>query len=152
MQTESTDWRGYLLAFGAAASYGTAAPLLKLGLQQYNSVLTGITIALATGLLTVLPLGFFSWRGQGGQWRPERRALLFVLASGCTSLFGFSANTYALTQLPVVVVTPISSAYPLITVALVRLFFRHSEHLSWRIVVGACLIISGIICVTLSRH
>ncbi len=146
------DWGGYLLAFGAAASYGTAAPLLKIGLRQYGSVLTGITIALAVGLLAVAPLAFAAWRGQGAGWRPDRRATLFVLASGCTALLGFGSNTYALSQLPVVVVAPISSSYPLVTVLLVRLFLRQSEAITRRTVLGATLIVAGVICVTLSQR
>lgn len=146
------DWLGYAFAFGGAVCYGTASPLLKIGLRDYGSILTGITIALATGLLAVAPLAFAAWHGQGPGWRPERRATLFVLASGCTALLGFGSNTFALSQLPVVVVAPISSTYPLITVFLVRVFLRHSEVITRRTVIGAALIVLGVICVTLSQR
>ena len=146
------DWVGYLLAFGAAATYGAAAPLLRTGLQRYGSVLTGITIALATGLVAIMPLAYFSWRGQEPGWRIDRRALLFVLASGLTALFGFGSNTYALSKLPVVIVSPISATYPLVTVVLVRIFLRESERITRRTILGAALIVSGVIFVTLSRR
>lgn len=146
------DWRGYLFAFGAAAAYGTASPLLRIGLRTYGSVLTGITVALAVGLLAVAPIACATWRAQGAGWRPDRRAVLFVLASGCTALLGFGSNTYALSQLPVVVVAPISSTYPLITVLLVRVFLRHSEAITRRTALGAALIVAGVICVTLSQR
>lgn len=148
----SLDRRGYLFAFGAATCYGTAAPLLKIGLREYGSVLTGITVALAVGLLAIAPLAFAAWRSQGPGWRPDRRATLFILASGCTALLGFGSNTFALSKLPVVVVAPISSTYPLITVLLVRLFLRQSEAISRRTVLGALLIVAGVICVTLSQR
>jgi drug/metabolite transporter (DMT)-like permease len=146
------DWLGYAFALGAAASYGTAAPLLKIGLREYGSVLTGMAIALTVGLLAIAPMAFAAWRSQGEGWRPERRALLFVLASGCTAFMGFGSNTYALSQLPVVVVAPLSGTYPLVTVILVRLFLRHSEALTRRTVLGAILIVAGVICVTLSQR
>jgi len=150
--TSKHDRLGYAFAFGGALCYGTAAPLLKIGLREYGSVLTGITIALTAGLLAILPLAFFTWRSQGPDWRPERRAILFVLASGCTALLGFGSNTFALSQLPVVVVAPISSTYPLITVFLVRVFLRHTEAITRRTAIGATLIVAGVICVTLSQR
>ena len=152
MSARQHDWRAYAFALGGAIAYGTAAPLLRIGLREWDSVLTGITIALLTGLLAVAPLAYIAWRGQGAGWRPERRAILFVLASGCTALLGFGSNTFALSQLPVVVVAPISSTYPLITVVLVRIFLRQSEAITVRIVLGAALIVAGVICVTLSQR
>ena len=84
--------------------------------------------------------------------RPERRAILFVLASGCCAFLGFGSNTYAISQLPVVVVAPISSTYPLVTVLLVRIFLRHTEAITRRTAYGAALIVCGVICVTLSQR
>jgi drug/metabolite transporter (DMT)-like permease len=146
------DWLGYLFAFGAAAAYGTSAVLIKRGLGIYGSPFTAITIATFTGLLVLSPLAFASWRSQGQGWRPERRALLFILASGLCAITGFSSNTLALSQLPVTVVAPISSAYPLVTVTLVLIFLRRHEVISWRTILGAALIVSGIIIVALNRQ
>jgi drug/metabolite transporter (DMT)-like permease len=146
------DLLGYLFAFGAAIAYGTAAPLLKIGLRNYGSVLTGMAIALAVGLLALTPLAIAAWRGQGPGWRPERRAILFVLTSGCCAFLGFGSNTFALSKLPVVVVSPISSTYPLVTVILVRIFLRHTEAITRRTALGAALIVCGVICVTLSQR
>jgi drug/metabolite transporter (DMT)-like permease len=146
------DLLGYVFAFCAAAAYGTAAPLIKIGLTRYGSVLTGMAISLAVGLLALTPLAIAAWRGQGAGWRPERRAILFVLASGCCAFIGFGSNTFALSKLPVVVVSPISSTYPLVTVLLVRIFLRHTEAITRRTALGAALIVCGVICVTLSQR
>lgn len=146
------DLLGYAFAFFAALAYGTAAPLIKIGLNRYGSVLTGMAISLTVGLLALTPLAFAAWRSQGPGWRPERRAILFVLASGCCAFFGFGSNTYAISQLPVVVVAPISSTYPLVTVLLVRIFLRHTEAITRRTALGAVLIVAGVICVTLSQR
>lgn len=143
---------GYALAFGAAAAYGTAAVLIRRGLLRYGSPLTAIVVALVVGVLALAPLALAAWRGQGAGWRPERRALLFVLASGLSAMIGFGANTYALSRLPVVVVSPISSAFPLVTVLLARVFLRGSERVNGRTIAGAALIVAGVILVTLSRR
>lgn len=145
------DWLGHLFAFGAAAGYGTSGVLIKAGLKSYGSPFTAITIATITGLLVMAPLAFRSWRGMGEGWRPERRAILFVLASGLCAITGFSSNTLALSTLPVTVVTPISSAYPLVTLILVLLFLRRSEVVAPRTIAGAALIVAGIVLVALNR-
>ena len=146
------DWLGYLFAFGAAAAYGTSGVLIKTGLNNYGSPFTAITIATITGLVVLSPLAFASWRSQGKGWRPERRALLFILASGLCAITGFSSNTLALSTLPVTIVAPISSAYPLVTVLLVLIFLRQSEIVSWRTMAGAALIVAGVILVALNRQ
>ena len=75
-----------MVAFGAAPAYGTSGVLIKAGLNAYGSPFTAIVISTATGLLVLSPLAVGSWRSQGKGWRPERRALLFILASGiCAS-------------------------------------------------------------------
>jgi drug/metabolite transporter (DMT)-like permease len=146
------DWLGYLFAFGAAAAYGTSGVLIKAGLTTYGSPFTAITIATLTGAVVLSPLAFGSWRGRGKGWRPDARSILFVLASGLCAFTGFSSNTLALSQLPVTVVAPISSAYPLVTVVLVLLFLRRTEVISWRTILGATLIVLGIILVALNRQ
>ena len=142
---------GYALALGAALAYGANAVIIRAGLERYGGPLTGAMIALAVGLTTMLPLAAAAWRAQGAGWRPDRAAVLFVLASGLSSLFGFVSNIFALSVLPVVVVTPITSTYPLVTVLLVRLFLRHHERITRRTVLGAACVVAGVILVTLAR-
>ncbi len=145
---------GYLLAFGAATAYGTSSVLNRAALQEYGAPLTGVTIALAVGLLAMAPLALRAYRAgkaDGAAARPDRTAILFACASGLSSLLGFGSITFALSRLPVVVATPISSAYPLVTVLLVRLFLRGSEPLTRRTVLGALLIVAGVVLVTRYR-
>lgn len=145
------DRAGYLFAFGAALAYGANAVLNRAGLAWFGSPLVAVVIALAAGLLALAPLAFRAYRAQGRGWRPERRAVGFILASGLSAITGYSANIFALTLLPVVVVAPISSAYPLVTVLLVRLFLHTDEHLNRRTVLGAILVVAGVVLVTLAR-
>lgn len=145
-------WRvGYLLAFGAAAAYGTSAVLIRAGLARYGAPLTGLTIALLVGVLALAAPAARAYRGREATGRPGGTAVGFACASGLTSLLGFGSNTLALGLLPVVLVAPISSTYPLITVLLVRLFLRGSERITRRTVLGAALIVAGVILVTLAR-
>ena len=146
---------GYAYALGAALCYGSSAVLIRSGLNSYGGPLAAIAIALVVGAVAVAPLALHAYRGQREReegWRPDRLALLFVVASGLTSLLGFTSNTIALSLLPVVVVTPISSAFPLFTVVLVRLFLRGHETVNRRTVLGALCVVAGVILVTLARN
>jgi drug/metabolite transporter (DMT)-like permease len=142
---------GYIIAVTAAFAYGTNAVLTRHGLGVYGSPLNAIVIALVVGVLVLAPLAVRAWRMQGDGWRPERRATLFIIFSGLSAITGYCANVLALSLLPVVVVAPISATYPLVTVLLVRLFLRGHEEVTWRIALGAILVVTGVILVTVGR-
>ncbi|MHB8648451.1 MAG: EamA family transporter [Thermomicrobiales bacterium] len=146
-----TERIGYLIAFGAAAAYGTNAVLTRRGLAHYGSPLRAIVIALTAGVLALAPFAVRAYRAEGKGWRPERRALLFILFSGLSAILGYCANVLALSLLPVVVVAPISATYPLVTVFLVRLFLRGHEEVSLRMLLGALCVVTGVILVTVFR-
>lgn len=148
---ERIDRSGYLFAFGAAIAYGTNAVLNRAGLEAYGKPLVAVLIALVAGLLALAPLAFHAYRAQGVAWMPERRAVLFILASGLSAIIGYSSNIIALSMLPVVIVAPISSTYPLVTVFLVRLFLHRQEAVNRRTVLGAVLVVAGVVLVTLAR-
>ena len=73
------------------------------------------------------------------------------MASGLSSLLGYGSNVLALSLLPVVVVTPISSAYPLVTVLLVRLLLTREEAVSRRAAFGAVCIVAGVALISVFR-
>lgn len=138
---ERPDRAGYLFAFGAATAYGANAVLNRAGLERYGAPLAAVVVALVAGVLALAPLA----------WRPERRAVGFILASGLCAIVGYSASILALSLLPVVVAAPISGAYPLVTVLLARLFLRTEERVNRRTVLGAVLVVAGVALVTLGR-
>ncbi len=142
---------GYLIACGAAVAYGANAVLTRRGLAQYGSPIRAIVIALTTGVLVLAPFAVRAYRAEGDGWRPERRALLFIIFSGLSAILGYCSNVLALSVLPVVVVAPISSTYPLVTVFLVRLFLRGHEEVSLRMLLGALCVVTGVILVTVFR-
>ncbi len=142
---------GYLIAAGAAIAYGINAVLTRHGLEQYGSPMRAIVIALTTGVLVLAPLAVRAYRAQGAEWRPGRRAYLFIVFSGLCAILGYCSNVLALSLLPVVIVAPISATYPLVTVFLVRLFLRGHEEVSPRTAFGAVCVVTGVILITVAR-
>jgi DME family drug/metabolite transporter len=79
----------------------------------------------------------------------DRRCFPFYLAAGLAVSLGMVAIYYALDLGKVVVVIPISSTGPLFTLILTALFLKGVERVTLKIVLGALLIISGVVLLTL---
>jgi drug/metabolite transporter (DMT)-like permease len=139
---------GYLLAFGAATAYGLGAVLIREGTQRFDVVLPGLVIALLVGMLSLAPLAL---RSLPAPRNLPRRAVTFVLLSGLSAAVGIGSNFIALSQLPVSIVTPISSTYPLVTLVLVRVFLHQSERITWRTLFGVVCVVAGVTLVALNR-
>jgi transporter family protein len=138
---------GALLALGAATAYGINAILVKEGIQRFGVALPGLTVSVAVGLLG---MALVSLRTPPAK-RPPARSIGFMLLAGLCAACGVGSYFLALSLLPVSVVVPISSAYPLVTLALARLFLNQSEHLTWRTALGAACVVAGVIIVALAR-
>ena len=163
---------GVLLALCAAASWGTDAVLARQGLRRMPpafgtlvslcaSVVGAVVVALLFDREHLLgyPPAAFAWFALiglvnflGGR-QCNYEAVKRLGAARATPIFAASPLvSIALSLLPVVVVTPISSAFPLFTVVLVRLFLRGHETVNRRTVLGALCVVAGVILVTLTRN
>ncbi|MEK7341243.1 MAG: EamA family transporter [Candidatus Binatota bacterium] len=82
-------------------------------------------------------------------FRLNRGCLPFYLAAGVVVSLGMVSIYYALDLGKVTVVIPISSTGPLFALTLSALFLRDVERVTLKIVMGACLIISGVLLISL---
>ncbi len=81
--------------------------------------------------------------------RLNRDCLKFFLPAGVTISLSMVAIYYALDLGKVTVVIPISSTGPLFALTLSAIFLRDMEQVTLKIVLAACLIISGVLLITL---
>ena len=79
----------------------------------------------------------------------NKECLPFYLAAGVAVSLGMVTIYYALDMGKVTVVIPIASTGPLFSLTLSALFLRDVEKVTPKIVIGACLIISGVLLITL---
>jgi drug/metabolite transporter, DME family len=79
----------------------------------------------------------------------NKQCFPYYLAAGLAISVGMVAIYYALDLGEVVVVIPISSTGPLFPLALTALFLKGVERVTLKIVLGALLIISGVVLLTL---
>src|SRR3990170_8450578 len=129
---------GYSSALVAAMCYGTAAVLIKKGVSDFASPLVGATLALLAGTIS---LSLMSATESNAGVRNNRRAIIFLALSGIMSATGVTANYLALSYAPVVVVSPISSANPLVSIIGAHFLLRHFEPITKRTIIGALLVL-----------
>ncbi len=79
----------------------------------------------------------------------NRECLPFYLPAGVAVSLGMVSIYYALDLGKVTVVIPISSTGPLFALTLSALFLRDVEKVTLKIVMGACLIIAGVLLITI---
>ena len=138
---------GYACAFSAAVSYGAGNVLARHSVTDLAPPLVGATIALFWGTLGFSLIGL---RGLGeGRLSFRHGAFYFVLAGLCSAL-GVTSLFFALERAAVVTVVPVSSTNPLFALFFAALLLRDVERLTWRVVAGAALVVSGVIVLSLT--
>jgi drug/metabolite transporter (DMT)-like permease len=132
---------GTAAAFGAMLSYGVRPLFLKFGLEAADLPLTAAFVGAIAALVYALSFGDRSGLLKA---RHEPAFGLFVL-SGVLQAIGFLTLTLGLSDGDVSVVYPVTASAPLFTLGFTWLFLRGKENLTWRIVLGAGLIVAGVI-------
>jgi len=140
---------GYLLAIGAATGFGAVAVIVKHINSEFSPALVTVTFSLLIGTLLLAALAH---RPVIASFAPSRRGHipLSVLAGVCAGA-GAICFFSALGRAPVTVVTPITFAAPLVTLATSQIFLRNLERINPRIVGGAIVSVVGVALVVLGR-
>ena len=135
-------WRSRDLAFPLLAALGFALRdnIFRLGFRHYDDP-TLAAAALAS--LAVMGTVTFLQRGSG-HIRIERAAFPFLAASGLAEACGYLTALRAFQGGDVSVVSPLVSTYGLVALVLAALFLRDLERVSFRVVLAAALIVSGV--------
>ncbi|MBI4490584.1 MAG: DMT family transporter [Deltaproteobacteria bacterium] len=137
-----------LYPISASLLAGFSQVLRKFGLgavpHPFLAAAVTASSSLGVSLLTL-------WISGGGKETLllNRGCLPFYLSAGVAVSIGMVSIYYALDLGKVTVVTPISSTAPLFALSLSAIFLRDVEQVTMKIVLGACLIIAGVLLITL---
>jgi drug/metabolite transporter (DMT)-like permease len=142
-------YTGLAFPFAAAFFYGIEPTFAKLGFAEGVGVITGLMIKVATAAVGYLL--YVQWKkGLPHPRSFERRELPWMLGAGAANtvfLFGYYG---ALDRAPVSLVVPLVQSSPLVVIALSLLVVSDElEQITWRLIVGALVAVSGAIGVTL---
>ena len=141
---------GYFAALGAAASYGSVTLVARKIVTDYSSPLVATSFSMVIG--TVMVGALFHRDVMADAPRTPRRAWLFVALAGCASTWGVTFWFLALDRAPVVLVAPLAGVHPLVSILLAYVFLKRMERLSWRILLGALLVVAGVALIALGRQ
>ena len=147
----SQDWRrdrismlGYALALGAAASYGASNLVAKEMSERFGSPLVVAAMSLLFGILVLSPLG---GRGAWQGVRVSRSGLGFTALSGLAAAGAVIALYFGFQLSDLVIVSPIASVNPRVTLFLAHFFLVRLERVTRWLLVGTVLVVIGVIMV-----
>jgi uncharacterized membrane protein len=148
-RTEKSQWRKLDLVFPvlAAIAFAVSSNLRKLGLLIASLPLMAATVSATTALVFTV----IFQQAQGG-WRTfalSRRSFGWFVATGVAHTTAMLSSFYALSFGKIVIVDPLISASPVLTLFLSTLFLKDLESITPRVVMGAiCTVIGSILVVT----
>ena len=137
---------GSMAAGLAAVAYGSSQFLARYLVTEQAPPLVVATFALMAGMMI---LASVSARGLLQDRRASRRSFLFMALAGLSASAGVAFNFSALSLAPVVVVAPVTSITPLVSLGLAHIFLQRQERITPRIWAGAALVVVGVILITL---
>ena len=149
---------GYLMALGAGASYGATNVMAKQTLEVFDSPLVITMLSMLVGMLVLAPLvgastarsGVHREKGQG--FSKNLWSLRWVALAGIASGIAVISLYFAVQRADVVVISPIVSSSPLITLFLAHVFLTRLERVTKRLLFGALLAVSGVVLVVIGNQ
>ena len=138
---------GTVFGFSAAISYGVSQVLARHTVSDLAPPLVGASLSLFWGTLGFLAISFRNLRTPAQDFS---RGLVFFAAGGIFSALGVTAMFLALERAQVVIVSPLTSTNPLFTLFLAAIFLRDVEQLNLRVVIGALLVVGGVVVLTVA--
>lgn len=141
---------GYSYAVAGAFAYGAAQVLTRAGVSGDGRIspLLASMISMFAGMLA---LGFMNVGEIKVAATVQRKAFFWVALSGIFSSVGVLSMYFALSYVPVMIAAPISNVNPLITLVLAHFFLSQHEKITMRVIVGAVVVVLGVILVTVGR-
>ncbi|PKB70235.1 MAG: hypothetical protein BZY77_00975 [SAR202 cluster bacterium Io17-Chloro-G5] len=149
---------GYLMALGAGASYGATNVMAKQTLEVFDSPLVITMLSMLVGMLVLAPLvgastahsGVHREKGQG--FSKNLWSLRWVALAGIASGIAVISLYFAVQRADVVVISPIVSSSPLITLFLAHVFLARLERITKRLLFGALLTVGGVVLVVIGNQ
>ena len=148
---QETQWSKWDILFpiGAAVFHGLADNMRKIGLNIFNSPISGATIGITAAMAVYLP--YLTLSGRMRKVSVNRRSIWFLLAGLCTGTAWILYFT-GLALGKVTTMAPINNgSNPLIALLLTSILLRGKEKITLRTAVGATAIVSGVVVVSLFK-
>jgi uncharacterized membrane protein len=147
VKPEKGQWRKMDIIYPilGAVAFGISANLRKAGLEVINvPVLAAAVTALTAAAFS---FGLLQFNGGKDAFKLSRRSAVWLFTAGFFNTAAMLSVFYALSIGKVVIVEPLVSSNPVLTLLLTAIFLKDLEVLSLRVIIGACLTVVGTILV-----
>ena len=141
------EWRklDVIYPFVGAMAFGASAILRKAGLGYVD--IPVMAAALTAGSAAMFSFVLLQIRGGREAFKLTRRSAAWLFSAGLINTAAMLSVFYALSHGQVVIVEPLVSSNPVLTLLLTAIFLRDLEALNLRVIVGALLTVAGTILV-----
>ena len=139
---------GSIVALGSAFGYGGNSVMAKWLVEDYAPPLVVSTFSLLFG--TVIMLAMVG-RESVSSFKLSARTHIIIFLTGASTTAAITSFYFALQRAPVVVVSPIASTTPVVTLVLAHLFLQRLEKVTLRMVAGTMLVVTGVVLVIMGR-
>ena len=133
---------GVVVALVSSFFYGLVSIVAKKIVDDVASPLVAAAFSMAMG--TVILAVLFHRHVVEDYARAPRRGWILMALAGLGSTWGVIFWFLALKEAPVVLVTPVTGVFPLVSLLLTHLFLQRLERVTWRIFAGAVLVVVGV--------
>jgi drug/metabolite transporter (DMT)-like permease len=131
----------YAFPLTAALLYAVSHVLVRQGVSELATPLAGAAIGLFFGTLA---FSMVNIRQLNFSLAARKWAVTVFVVAGILAAVGVALQYTALSMTPVIVVSPLTSTHPLLTLVFFRIFLRRLEPTSPRVTAGAVLVVLGV--------
>jgi len=128
-----------------AIAFGASSTLRKAGLGFLNIPLLAAAVTAASA--AIFSFALLQVRGGNTAFKLTRKSAAWLFAAGFINTAAMLSVFYALSHGKVVIVEPLVSSNPVLTLLLTSIFLRDLEALNLRLILGALLTVTGTILV-----
>ena len=140
---------GYLAAFISSLSYGIGAVVTKKVVTDIAAPMITTAYSLLFG--TLIMAAIFTRHAYNEVKDAPKNSLINMSLAGIAGLWGAIFYHLALLDSQVILVTPVSSTYPLIAIIMTSIFLRQLEKVHIHTVIGAIIVVAGVALISLGQ-
>jgi uncharacterized membrane protein len=145
------EWRklDVIYPLVGAMAFGASANLRKAGLNFIN--IPVMAAAVTAGSAAIFSFALLQFRGGKEAFKLTRRSATWLFTAGIFNTAAMLSVFYALSYGKVVIVDPLVSANPVLTLLFTAIFLRDLEAINTRVIIGALLTVTGTILVVTAK-
>ena len=145
------EWRkrDVIYPFVGAMAFGASAILRKAGLGHID--IPVMAAAVTAGSAAIFSFALLQFRGGKKALKLTRRSAAWLFTAGLINTAATLSVFYALSYGKVVIVEPLVSSNPVLTLLFTAIFLRDLEAINLRVIIGALLTVIGTVLVVLVK-